>query len=477
VRWITSFPVVPGLGNLHGRLAYNSPFFLYVSMLEIGIWIHKSHHLANGLLLLVLFAQIFSSGIKLFKNREGIQLHHIFYVLLFIPVSRHILDVSISSPSSDLSIFILGVVLSAQLLAFLENSTSTCKETDYSMFFLVTIAALGVIIKLNFLVLGTVGLLISIVWFNRGVNKENSRGKKTIIYFILVITLALIPWMIRGVILSGYIAYPISVGSFPVEWRIPHASVVNMMNWTRGLTRAWGVHYNKVLNNWDWIIPWAINTSCNWSEVLEPLLLALAGFFLILFCRITNKYDRNIQARIWLFLLPPVMSLVYWFITAPGVQYLGASLWILGVGLVALGIGCIKGLKSTGKLYIILFLYVALSLHFLPIQGKISFMKALIKEKNITKALREIHITKGWMTGPREMEGFSDIPKVALKTFVTNSGLVVYVPQKGDQCWDAPLPCTPYPHSNLYLRKEKDMRYGFSIYPKQENDPSVGMNP
>ena len=60
VTWAASYPIVPGLGNLHERLAFNSTFFLYAAMLGVGPWAEKSHYLANGLLLLVLLAQLSS---------------------------------------------------------------------------------------------------------------------------------------------------------------------------------------------------------------------------------------------------------------------------------------------------------------------------------------------------------------------------------------------------------------------------------
>ena len=43
------------------------------------------------------------------------------------------------------------------------------------------------------------------------------------------------------------------------------------------------------------------------------------------------------------------------------------------------------------------------------------------------------------MLGPGEDDGFHHTPKVMLKPFVTESGLVLNVPKTGNQCWDAPL--------------------------------------
>ena len=63
---------------------------------------------------------------------------------------------------------------------------------------------------------------------------------------------------------------------------------------------------------------------------------------------------------------------------------------------------------------------------------------------------------------------FYHIPKIAIKKDITSSGLVIFLPEKGDQCWDAPLPCTQYMNSDLRLRKEDELRYGFLIEPKEE---------
>ena len=86
VQWATSFPIVPGLGNLHGRLAFNSSHFLYLALLQVGSWINKSYHFANGILILVLIMQTLLSGLKLFKGNSELKFYHIYYVLFLVPV-------------------------------------------------------------------------------------------------------------------------------------------------------------------------------------------------------------------------------------------------------------------------------------------------------------------------------------------------------------------------------------------------------
>ncbi|MHC4397396.1 MAG: hypothetical protein ACYS1A_17285, partial [Planctomycetota bacterium] len=65
VRWNTAYPIVVGLGNLHGPLAFNNVSFLYGALLETGPWYGRSNHLANGLLLAVLGAQCVLGGYRL----------------------------------------------------------------------------------------------------------------------------------------------------------------------------------------------------------------------------------------------------------------------------------------------------------------------------------------------------------------------------------------------------------------------------
>jgi hypothetical protein len=58
--------------------------------------------------------------------------------------------------------------------------------------------------------------------------------------------------------------------------------------------------------------------------------------------------------------------------------------------------------------------------------------------------------------------GFN-LPKVPVYTYRTKSGLILYTPQKGDQCWDIHLTCVPYPDSQLRLIAPGDLSKGFAI--------------
>jgi len=472
VRWVESYPIVPGLGNLHGRLAFNSSYFLYAAMLEIGPWADKSRHLANGLLLLALFTQILLSGFKLFRGNSK-KVYHLFNILLLAPILKQALGPHISSPSPDFPIFALGIVLSAQLLAFLANSERSGKEDGYAVFFITALAVVGITIKLSFAVLGgAVALLAFVVWFTRSGSRNRFDGNRTLIWIIICVAMVLLPWMIRGIILSGYIAYPSAVGSFPVEWRMPRESVVSEANWIRSWARTPGVHWSKVLGNWDWFNPWAFRMlGC--FDIIISLVLTLVACCLTLSYRLTKKHERKTQGAQWLFLLPPIVSLVFWFVTAPAPRFAGACFWVLGAGAIALTVDMLNQPKRTAILCIILCILIIGIITNNLIVGKMNFVRAVIGEKNLMKGFRQLNINRAALVvGPGQDHGFYATPSVDLKTVETRSGLAIYVPQKGDQCWDAPLPCTPYPNVNLRLRHEGDIRGGFIL----DSDDDVSHN-
>ncbi len=133
---------------------------------------------------------------------------------------------------------------------------------------------------------------------------------------------------------------------------------------------------------------------------------------------------------------------MFWFIAAPLPRFAGACFWILGVGTTIIVINKFNVLKLRHFKTFIISFSIILCIGFF-------FIKIFV---NI----------------PEENNGFWKIPSVELKIFETNSGLNVFVPEKGDQCWNAPLPSTPYPNADLSLRREGEMRYGFKILPANE---------
>jgi hypothetical protein len=168
VRWIETYPVVPGLGNLHDRLAFNSAYLLYAALLDQGFWDRRAQHLAGGLLLLALFAQGIVSLGRLLRHDLAHRAADSFGALIGVAMLQQALLPDVASLSPDLPIFALTVALTGRFLAFLERRDVQGREANFAIFALVVPALIGVTVKLSFAAFA--GALIPLalaVWLRR----------------------------------------------------------------------------------------------------------------------------------------------------------------------------------------------------------------------------------------------------------------------------------------------------------------------
>jgi hypothetical protein len=448
VRWTSTYSIVPGLGNLHGRLAFNSSYFLYVAMFEVGPWLHKSHHVANGLLLQVLLTHLLLSGFEFWRDPRPKRAKHIFSLLLIPAVIRQVIGSDIASPTPDLAVFALGIVLSLQLLSFVrELKAADAKDLRYKLFMILALSVIGVTVKLSFLAFGaaSAGIALLVVGIYRRETEAFSFRKALGITAFLA-AVAVIPWMARGFIVSGYPAYPSTLGAFPVEWRIPIDTAAEEAKWIRSWSRLPGPHWSEVLGKWNWIGPWTVNVLKKHREdVLSPLALVVAAVIFSLWFR------KSASGAFWLrqeafVLLPAAASLVFWFSMAPSPRFAGASFWVLAATALTFVITRFDEWNKLLAVCVIVYLWVV-SPTIPPINGSNFY-------------------------GPGPNHGFYPTPPANPKTFITRSGLVLYVPTDRDLCWDAPLPCTPYPRADLRLRSEGDMSAGFLVDKLSIDEPA-----
>lgn len=449
VRWAESYPIVPGLGNLHVHLAYNNSYFLYAALLEIVK--SRSYHFANGILLLVLCAQIFPAIGRLIKGSGKFKPSDIYTLLFFYAAVNYIADYNISGPSADLPIFILGILISIQWLKLLESSKDDRDEIEYRLFYITTLAVLGIVIKLSFAVMGIFTLLPAFaVWLIRGRQWGGMPNIAVIKRTAQCMIIGFAPWLVRSVISSGYLIYPSTAVAFPVEWRISPAAAYNDWNWIRtwshmpyvsGSPAIWSP---KFLKSWSWFSRWMADiVSFRLDELMMPYISAVIGFFMMVICRLKNVLTID-KPNMALFFMPPVLSIMYWFYMAPALRFAGAVFYILGFGMLAFAIAGIAGLfkRTTVRKAVAAFII------FSAVSSQI---------------FKPMSFTIDWIPPGEDIFGLHSTPLAKMKKFETHSGLVYYVPVRGDKCWDAPLPCTPYPNANLRLRRKDDMRHGFVV--------------
>ena len=150
---------------------------------------------------------------------------------------------------------------------------------------------------------------------------------------------------------------------------------------------------------------------------------------------------RRVSSSRWLLILVPSLAgVVFWFLASPDPRFGQFAIWTTAGTLATWGIVSVNGGVSPGR-------YVSTVL-----AGLLGLLLWCL-------------ISFGWKQPYQSMlaaKAPSPLPKARLTVRQTGSGLKVYLPMQGNQCWDAPLPCTPYPDDTLRLRDRENIRWGFA---------------
>ena len=461
IRWINAYPVVPGLGNLHGRLAFNSSFFTYVAALNFYPFFGHGRSLANSFLFLLVLATILPSMVSIIRRPSLLVKEHPFRYasdLFMLPTVAYIAlsSTGFASPSPDLASILLQLVMFVMLAHGIAEWKDGYRDQNYRVMVLIVLAATAVTVKLSNLAFSLViiGFALTYTW-------QTSRPHlKGVVRILLPVTMLILVWGLRGVILSGAPFYPSTIGYMPVEWAVPIEKIVVEANLIYGWARLPGIQWIDTLNSWMWLRPWFLRVyNDNMIGVVYPLILT------VLFCIITIvigcfKKVRRPHYLEWSFLLPSLIGLIYWFFTAPDPRFANAIFFL------ALICSMLLFLLSMQEIMRAWMFIITLGIVFLV--GNVYFIRYVFYNRGLIKLVS----TSGWHA----------VKEVPLYRMVIPSGLTVYVP-KGPQCWDSPLPSTPCynkgplaPCSNdqgLRLRNPMSMSSGFTV----KRDKSMKMMP
>lgn len=460
INWLNTSAIVPGLGNLEGRLAFNSSYFLYVTLLRL--FDHDSYHFANGLLLLVVIAQSYFALVSLTASHTKYSLHNVVFAftlpVLIYKILYHVYRCDVPSPTPDLPVFILGILVSVCLLSLLEKVFTCDPDLPFLFAVILILSALGIVIKMSFLVFGVFSTLLAAgVFLFRPTHTGIAFAFEPMKVIVALVVVGLATWFFSNIILSGYLLYPSTLLGVSTEWTMPNIDVIDVMNEIRSWARTPYVHWALVLGNGAWFRPW-LQRLLQTREV-TPMCLCLVSLASLPFLKKLHTSDQSKDRWLWLALLPAVSTLCYWFITAPRPRFAGSSFCIMGIGSFVLTFHRFVDVRRIrlGLSFLCILLILSSC-----VQGAARCARVALEERDMIKALAQVSVTNIVFKGNGRY-GFHPTQSTPLTEMELSSGLKIFVPQSGNQCWDAPLPCTPYPNNDLRLRKSGDLSSGFAV--------------
>jgi len=331
IRWIETFPAVPGLGNYHSRLAFNSNWFPLQAAFSFAFLKLRSFHLM-GAVLTSLSLLYFTGGLQGLL-RGQMRFSH-WMRLVFLPLTFFVLASEISSTGTDLPVTLLTWVILCVWVETLERPGNTM---DWRKILLIALPLCLVTIKLS-----AFPLLLVLVWLLLPYLRQENGIRRLAITVVFAILLWA-PWLTRNVILSGYLVYPpMGVDLFNVDWKIPPQAAHDEAEWITSWARISRQDKDIVLampvTQWgpEWFDALTVNRQIIFQvESVAPFafgLTALAAF--TFFRRKAGTWFQPI-ALTWPIWLVTYVGILFWFFSVPRFRF-GNGVLIAALALIVL---------------------------------------------------------------------------------------------------------------------------------------------
>lgn len=306
IRWFEEYGVIKGLGNLHCRFAYNSSFMGLQALFGFRFLRYPSYHVVNGIISVVfaLFALLSNKlfdifTVDAFKDLKGFVRNHSFSVSDFTKLSifywifRNAKYMS-SCQTDDLAMLLIMYIISKWLETSDSNLGDNSKLCIYCILSVFGVWALTVKLSAATTVLLAIypaALLIK--------NRKIREIVGSLISGIVVV----LPWLIRNIIISGWLIYPFpTIDLFDVEWKMPAELAVNDNAFIREYAR----------NNWR-----GEESSAKASIFMLIGFISLLVSLIITISQLIKK--NRIQESTALIVV--YIGIAYWLFSAPAIRF------------------------------------------------------------------------------------------------------------------------------------------------------------
>ncbi len=324
IRWVEDYGVVPGLGNLHMRLAYNSAFMPLQALFSLGWLVGQSLHSLNGFFCLAALVYAFST-VRLW-GEKSLRVSDLLRCVMVIYVVQKRYD--IASSGTDIEAMLLTLYIFVKWSEWQE-----AKQRDGVLYgWLCLVCVYAATVKLSAASTALLALYPLYLFVK-------DRNGKAILAHVAAGLAILTPWLIRNVIISGYLVYPwAGLDLFHPDWKMDPAVLAgdseDIRMFARGLRSA--AEYDNSLVGW--VPRWFLSQSVGDRIVLLAGLICIP-VVLYLLIRCFREKEYGLTAL----LTSGAVNLVFWFFSAPHMRYGGPYIYVLVVMTLGTFLGRVDG--------------------------------------------------------------------------------------------------------------------------------------
>ena len=464
VEWFKSYPVVPGLGNLHGRLAFNPSSLLFAAMLDRGPFASGANHLANGFVLVLLVAEVLRRGTRLVRGDRSRTRSDIMAIVLLPAILMMFVRQDARSLSTDVVVTGLLMAVGLRLYDSLQYQSLVRRRRASDLAVLALMASAAVCVKLTAAPFALGALVLASLAALRNPREQAVTVGQVLLAMVLP-ALLVGTWLARGVILSGYPMYPVRLFAAPVEWRVPAEQAGAEAAWAQMSARY--LNTNTIGVGFDWLSLWVgdvLTRGDLFVHITVPVLIIMAVAIHAVIQRRRVGQDRPVApdearpgAAALLFGGLLCANAVIWFVSAPHTRFGQSTFWLAAGLAVSVRLSPVLDAADGRSAGVRRWL----------VRGTVALTALLWMGHAAGISIRQENGFSWWsfahefVTIPAPGVWLQPMPEPRLVPFVTESGLTLNVPENNNSCWNGPLLCTPHPAANLALRRERDVAGGF----------------
>ncbi|MBR4671352.1 MAG: hypothetical protein IKO84_12220 [Butyrivibrio sp.] len=317
IRVLEEYGVLKGLGNFQLHFAYNSSYLALCALFSLSFALPFALHTMTGFFM-ALFTCYAVCGLMKFTSRSS---HVADMARLSIVIYSITAIEYLQSPATDYgTMYMVLYIMCAWIVHAVEKKDNADDIPVYG--YLSVLSIFTVSMKLSAAAI----VVLAVVPFVLLVKKK---ATKEIWSFIAIGFLSFLPYLIRNVIISGWLFYPVeAIDFFNVVWKIP----AEYMWHDSAQIKVWGRCLYDVNRLGDGVSVWA---PIWWGEktFYEKLLIVfqVAGTGAVLLNLLIRTVRKKIRADVAVFYVTVLVNIAMWFFTAPFIRYGLAFLLILPV--------------------------------------------------------------------------------------------------------------------------------------------------
>lgn len=453
IRWIEEYGIVKGLGNLHVRLAYNSSSFALSALYSLKFLGNQSYHVMAGFFALML--AWLCVGIKDVIRRKHLIVSD-FARIVAIYYLFTIFDEMVA-PASD---YFLSTIVFYVIIQWLDLNVRHEKSyLPYIQLALLSIYAITIKLSAAPMILLCI---IPIYKLLHDRTKEKMRAFGVSIVSALVIVL---PFLIRNIVISGWILYPVTMFDFfSFKFEIPKNvakyDALEISTYGKGFT---DVEQLKNMSLQTWVTTWfrglgTMNKLVIFFDIISIAIFVACFIYFIIVAigendknsiKLPDKKIFDISHRSVLNLADfltisatLIGCLVFWFFSAPLIRYGVVYVYLTPAVIIGRMFIHLFNQGSDGAKRVVIRVCAAVFLLWLLYKG---FNIALEDKARFN---------------PRYLVFQQDYGKYEVDSYTLN-GVMFYYPKEGDRVGYDPFPSSPKDMTGEIELSGKKIRAGF----------------